>query len=286
MRQPRTTRRRLLQGALTAAVAAAVGWPFVERYLLQVEQVDVPIASLPAALEGLTIGLITDVHVGHFAGAELAERVAAIMSRARPDLILLGGDLIHDDTPTDLIVATARAFGALSAPLGRYAVLGNHDYAAGAQRLVSALHDAGVPVLVNEGRRIQAGQEALWLAGVDDFGVSTPDLEQAMRGARGERLTLLLVHEPDYADSLQVQQYGQSIQLQLSGHSHGGQVRLPGIGPVHLPPYARRYPMGLQRAEGSDMWVYTSRGIGVSGPPVRFLCPPEVTLLRLRRAAP
>lgn len=283
MRQPQSTRRGFLLGALAAALAM-VGWPFLERFQLKLERVDVPIASLPEGLDGLTIGLITDVHVGHFAGAELAERVAALVHRVRPDLILFGGDLIHDDTPPAQVAAMARAFGTLSAPLGRYAVLGNHDYAAGEQRLIAALHDAGIPVLVNEGRRIEAGQEAIWLAGVDDFGVSFPDLRQAMRGARDERLRLLLVHEPDYADSADVAQYGQSIQLQLSGHSHGGQVRLPGIGPVHLPPYARRYPMGLQRAEGSDMWVYTSRGIGVSGPPIRLFCPPEVTLLRLRRA--
>jgi predicted MPP superfamily phosphohydrolase len=118
----------------------------------------------------------------------------------------------------------------------------------------------------------------LWLLGLDDIWVGAGDLEQGMAGVPEESCKLLLVHEPDFADK--AARHG--IDLQLSGHSHGGQVRLPLIGALHLPQWGTNYPIGLRRV--SDMWVYTNRGLGVVSPPVRFYCRPEITQLTLVRA--
>lgn len=274
----RPTRRTFLLSMLGAGLAAA-SWGLAEPFVLRLEQRDVLLPDLPPSLDGLRVALITDTHIGNFAGPGLAERAGAMAAEARPDLLLLGGDLVHDWASDQTLAATARAFGRLRAPLGVFGVLGNHDYGAGAERVRAAMEEAGVPILVNEGRKLAEG---LWLAGVDDCLAGSPDLARAMQGAPPGGCRLLLAHEPDFADQAALQT-GDALHLQFSGHSHGGQVRLPGVGPIVLPPMSDRYPAGLQRVPGRRLQVYTSRGVGVTGPPVRFLCPPEVSLLRLRR---
>lgn len=276
------SRRQFLKAMMAAGLGLA-GWSLLERYTLRLEEVSVVLPGLPPDADGLKIAFLTDIHVGNHAGPELAERAAALAARARPDLVLLGGDLIHDGTATSDLRAAAAALGRLHAPLGRYSILGNHDYAAGEGRIEAALADNGIHLLVNQGRRLRVRGHDLWLAGIDDCWNGRPSLQQALRQAPGGAARLLLVHEPDFADDAVRELGAEAPLLQLSGHSHGGQIRLPLVGAPYLPYMAQRYPIGLQRAEASAMQVYTSRGIGVTGPPARLFCPPEVTLLTLRR---
>lgn len=277
---PQLTRRRLLAAALVGGLGL-MGRPALERLAIVVERTTVRVAPASRPLPELRLALLTDLHIGNWASHRLAERVVAMTNRLAPDLVLLGGDLVHDDVSTAELRATARALERLQAPLGRFAVLGNHDYEAGEERVQAAMEDAGLRVLRNEGLRLRLGERSLWLAGLDDCLVGRADLRPALRGARSGDLRLLLVHEPDYAANETVRPLLDSVALQLSGHSHGGQVRLPGIGALLYPDMGRLYPEGLQRVEGSPLQVYTSRGIGVTGPPVRLLCPPEISLLRL-----
>jgi len=270
-------RRRFLQALTAAGMGGVLGWPVLGRYNLRLDEVDVTVAGLPPPLDGLRVALLTDIHVGMWAQPELAERAVTLANRARPHLAVLGGDLAHDDITDGELKALAAALARLQAPLGVFAVLGNHDYLAGAARVERALTDAGVPVLVNQGRVVARG---LYLAGLDDGWFGRPDLAAALRGAPRGGARLLAMHEPDYADQAAAQ--APSLGLQLSGHSHGGQIRLPGVGPLILPRMGVRYPLGLQKVDGADLQVYTSRGVGLTGPPVRLFCPPEVTLLRLR----
>jgi predicted MPP superfamily phosphohydrolase len=135
-------------------------------------------------------------------------------------------------------------------------------------------------VLDNSGVALSAGGSQLYLAGVDDCWSGAPDLELALDGAPAAAPVVLLAHEPDFADTFALDG---RVSLQLSGHSHCGQVRLPGIGALVLPTYGQKYDAGLNKA--SNMWVYTTRGIGVIGPPVRFNCPPEITEIMLVRKA-
>jgi uncharacterized protein len=137
-----------------------------------------------------------------------------------------------------------------------------------------------VRMLTNRSARISTRGVDWWLCGVDDIWSGKPDLGAALRDVPGGAFRVLLAHEPDFAD--EAARHG--VPLQLSGHTHGGQVLLPGRKPLVTPEHGRKYTVGLQRAAGSDTWVYTNVGLGVTGIPIRINCPPEITLLTLERA--
>ena len=169
---------------------------------------------------------------------------------------------------------------ALRAPHGVFAVMGNHDHWESAPLLREALAANGIAEWWNAGRWIERGGERTWFCGVDDMWEGRPDLDRALLGVGAEDCAVLLAHNPDFAERFR----DPRVRLMLSGHTHGGQVRLPGIGALIIPSiYGRKYEMGL--VKGPVCPVYVTRGVGVIFPPVRFRCPPEVALIRLRRAA-
>jgi len=153
---------------------------------------------------------------------------------------------------------------------------GHHDHYKGPEIVSRALGRAGVQVLVNEGVTIQHGRHSIYLAGIDSARAGTPSPETAFRNRRGDITTIVALHEPDFIDQL-VPRY--PVDLQLSGHSHGGQVRLPVVGPLILPPMGAIYDMGLYRVGAAQ--VYTTRGIGTIHVNARLNCPPEVTAVTL-----
>jgi predicted MPP superfamily phosphohydrolase len=247
-----------------------IGTPAVER-------VGVPIEGLPPGLDGLRIVQLSDFHLRPFAQPPLVERAVECARRLDPHLVALTGDYVYGRAGDAADVA--RIVSELEAPLGTYAVLGNHDHWTDARVVLRGLSRWGIRVLVNEGVPLSHDGATLWIAGVDDAMSGTPDFDAALAGRPAGAPAVLLVHEPDVADTLPPDG---PVVLQLSGHSHGGQIRLPGgIAPV-LPPLGRRYPWGLRRAPGH--WVYTNRGLGVGGIPLRWNNPPEVTLLTLAPA--
>jgi len=166
----------------------------------------------------------------------------------------------------------------LAAPLGAYAVPGNHDRHLGKERMARFLAENGVELLVNRSVRLEKNGRHFWLIGLDDPLTANPDLTRAMATVPPGDLKILLVHAPDFAPRAA----HAGIQLQLSGHSHGGQVRLPGIGALYCPPLGRAYPLSLREVPGSGTLVYTNRGLGTTGVPFRLFCPPEVAVLTLR----
>jgi predicted MPP superfamily phosphohydrolase len=278
-------RRRFLKwmGATIAGGAAtAVGGPYYARHIepdwLMVESVEVPIASLPSALEGFKIVQMSDFHLHPFTQLELVQKAVARANELEPDVVVLTGDYVL--AAADSIYELAPTLAGLNARHGVFAVLGNHDHWTEASVVRAGLAEAGLAVLDNSGVALSAGGSQLYLAGVDDCWSGAPDLELALDGAPAAAPVVLLAHEPDFADTFALDG---RVSLQLSGHSHGGQVRLPGIGALVLPTYGQKYDAGLNKA--SNMWVYTTRGIGVIGPPVRFNCPPEITEIMLVRKA-
>jgi predicted MPP superfamily phosphohydrolase len=170
---------------------------------------------------------------------------------------------------------------ALRAPLGVFAIPGNHDYWTHIGTVLNELRSAGLTVLRNSSYRLEPRGAPLWLVGIDDVWERHDDLAAGLAGVPTDEPVLLLVHEPDFADM--AARVPHRIFLQLSGHSHGGQVRLPLLGSPILPWLGRRYPAGLQEVPESALQVYTSRGIGVIEPPVRVNCRPEVAVLTLVR---
>jgi predicted MPP superfamily phosphohydrolase len=201
----------------------------------------------------------------------------ALVAAEQPDLILLGGDYVSASpryaTPAADVLSTL----AQSAPLGAIAVLGNHDCGetGRAERVTLALTAAGIRVLRNAAVAVDTDRGRLWIAGVDEAIMARADPAVAFADIPPRSAALALWHEPDYA----AQTAARGAFAQLSGHSHGGQVRLPGVGPLFLPRGGTRYVEGLNLADG--MPVYTTRGVGVFFPPLRVDCPPEVTLVTL-----
>jgi len=236
--------------------------------------VDVPVWGLPTPLRGFTIAQLSDFHVGPHVKAEDVRRAVQAANKLGPDLVVLTGDYVSGSAQYSK--ACARELAGLKAGHGVRAILGNHDFWTDADVVAASLRQAGLDVLRNEHRRLDVGGADVYLAGIEDVWSGRPDLEAALDGVPHGVPTVLLAHEPDFAD----QATRHNITLQLSGHSHGGQVRLPFVGAPILPYLAHKYPYGLRRV--GEMWLYTNRGVGLVAPPVRFLCRPEITLLRLQ----
>lgn len=273
---PWLTRRRFLglmpAGAALGATGAGYGH-FEERHRLEVTRTDIAIPGLPPALSGLRIAHLTD---WHFEDHPFYDRIIAAARLEHPDLIALTGDYLEDTALIDPLVDRLRR---LDAPLGVWAVSGNHDYWCGAMPgpLAPALSRAGVNLLMNESVRLAHKGTSFSLGGVDYDNPMGDKFAQCQR-ERNEAFHLQLTHLPVGFDHP-----SNHAQLTLAGHTHGGQIRLPWIGNPALPYGCGGYSDGLyHRPDGRQLYV--SRGLGTFLVPVRFLCPPELALLTLRAA--
>jgi len=240
---------------------------------LEVRLVEVPIRRLPWPFHGYTIAYLSDLHAGSFLRPEDLVAIARRVSALRPDLVALGGDLINYFE--DEIEALVPAIAELEARDGIVAVSGNHDYyAEDPRRLFRRLSDLGAVVLLNDARAVRREGASLWILGVEDGERGRFDLEAAMRPVENGDPRILLSHQPD-ALPLAAER---GIDLVLSGHTHGGQFRLPFFGAlVH---HTRNgYVQGLYRH--GETVLYVGRGIGAAIVPLRLNCPPEVPLIRL-----
>jgi predicted MPP superfamily phosphohydrolase len=274
------TRRQFLRlglGLAGAYVAGRVtycaGW---EKHDLHLTRWTVPLRRLPAALSGLRVVHFSDVHILPTLPREYVRRALRIVADAGADLAVFTGDLLS--APLRYLSAYRQAFSQVHAPCGKYAVLGNHDYHGHRhERVIGFLRQTGWEVLRNESRRLPGSAEA-WLVGIDDPVTDRDDFTQAMEGVPVEAFHLMLAHTPDVV--VPAAQYGGD--LLLAGHTHGGQVVLPFVGPPLIPSeYGARYAWGL--FDYGAMRMEVTRGIGMVPPRVRFNCPPEVALLTLVR---
>ena len=239
-----------------------------------VERVQIPISDLPDALDGFRIVQISDIHYYPFTTIELVNRAVEMTNQLSPDLIVLTGDFIWHEV--EAIFELMPALAQLNAKHGVYAGLGNHDIWRDVNVITRAFEKERFPLLVNQGLPISVGKDTLYLASLDDGWSGKPDLTSAMTDWSENATTVLLMHEPDLAPRYAVDK---RIHLQLSGHSHGGQVRLPFYGALVLPYLSWKYPMGLYNLDG--MWLYTNRGLGTTNIPLRVNCTPEITELTL-----
>ena len=249
-------------------------------------------ADVRGLREPLRISFLTDLHLGPYLAADDLEAWVAASNAERPDLVLLGGDIVDQRYGGDLS-ELRMILPSLTAPLGAYAVLGNHDRTRfrHLEPLRGALADGGVELLVNQGRYVRGD---LFVAGIDDLRVGDASVDGALAHAPGSggssdaakdsgAATLLLSHNPDIIAELP-QDYGPvGIDLLLAGHTHGGQIRIPGLGPlVTSSKYGARYASGWVPA---PFPAFVSRGLGVTALPFRFACPAELVVFDLRPAA-
>ncbi|MGH8059390.1 MAG: metallophosphoesterase [Candidatus Entotheonellia bacterium] len=254
-------------GALTYGAAIGKEWHEIVEHTLV-------LPNLSPALQGLRLVQLTDIHVGNFLKQERLEEYVRVVNELGPDLVALTGDFIGSSP--QFIRPCAKALGKLRAKQGVFACLGNHDHWVGAHTMTSALEAAGVEVLRNEGRRLLIRDVPLNVAGVDDPWRGTADFDQALADLHPAAPTVLLCHQPDLFPAAA----RRGVALTLSGHYHGGQIKLPlpgfSLSPAHL---ISRFVEGLYRSGRSQLYV--SRGIGVTGPPIRLNARPEITLLHL-----
>jgi uncharacterized protein len=236
----------------------------------------VPIRDLHASLEGFRIVQMSDFHLYPYTQPELIQQAINLCNERNPDLVVLTGDYVW--RRVGAIDELANLFSTIRAKHGVFAIVGNHDIWAGIDTILESLSRHNIPVLVNQGTLINEGEGSFYLAGLDDGQSGNADLDKALEGAPPSVPVVLLVHEPDLADQMSM---NRRIALQLSGHTHGGQVRLPHLGPMILPYLGRKYDYGLYRV--NEMWLYTSGGIGTISVPFRYRCPPEVTEITLVR---
>ncbi|GAC1543737.1 MAG: metallophosphoesterase [Herpetosiphon sp.] len=243
-----------------------------EALIPQLRRHTLAIPQLPRGLDGLTIGQLSDLHLNGDEGVEVARRAIRKLATVKPDIVVVTGDFVTHVVDKEVLHAV---LGEITAPYGVYGIWGNHDYWVNTPRLKGIIEAAGIAMLVNESRVIEYGGERLYLAGVDDQWEGACDLDRALCGIPQSAPVVLLAHEPDLADVAAER----GVQLQLSGHAHGGHINVPWLGGLLLPRFARQYTHGLYRCRA--MWLYVSRGLG--GFPFRLGTRTEVTVFTLVR---
>lgn len=290
MTSPSTTRRRFLKiaaaaGALAIGADATVFEPNEPRLV----RVDIPLSRLPREFDGFTILQLSDLHFDPYFSIVPIRKAVRMADELKPDLVVLTGDYVtaptipskeRDKLAARMVDPCTVVLRDLRAQQGVWSVLGNHDTSSDPAHITAVLTEAGINVLSNTAAPIERNGRRFWLAGVADVLRSHADLDAALKAVSPAEAVVLLAHEPDFADH--AARY--PVDLQLSGHSHGGQVRFPLIGPVYLPRLARKYPKGLRRID--RLTLYTNVGIGTLYIPVRWNCAPEVTLITLRSLQP
>jgi predicted MPP superfamily phosphohydrolase len=305
------SRRQFLKSALAGGAAAGIG---VSLYDLQndaytseflVEQIPVPVPGLPPAFSDYRIGFITDVHIGTWVPESWLERALDAVGALGIDLLLLGGDyiLVHESSLWDALglirnpsfaglskraaipriyAAFAQCAARFQCPDGIVAVVGNHDHWNGYPEFLRIM--AGFPqikLLINEEHSITRGEQQLHIFGVDDYLTGLPSAPPPRDLKDGRAKRIVLSHNPDYLPAI-LKRPEIDFSLALCGHTHGGQIVLPALGPVAAQVVDQRFVSGM--CEVANKQVYTSRGLGVVGLPFRINCPAEVTVFTLQVA--
>jgi predicted MPP superfamily phosphohydrolase len=271
-------RRRLLKkvglAALGSMTACGAAYPFLEAKWCRLTRRTITLPKLPPSFRGLTVALLADVHHGPFVPLAYIRQVVAMTNALEPDVVVLAGDYVHRHEK--YIAPGIAELGKLEAKLGRFAVRGNHDNRDYQALSLAALADAELPDLNNRGVWLERGNGGLRICGVGDLWTDRQDLGAALGDATERDAVLLLSHNPDFVETVRDPRVG----LVLSGHTHGGQVIVPGFGAPIVPSrYGQKYLYGL--VQGPCCKVFVTRGVGTISPPVRLLCRPEVVLITL-----
>jgi predicted MPP superfamily phosphohydrolase len=259
---------RDLAGNLSKVAKTAID----EASTLTVETVPIELERLPAKLDGLRAIHLSDLHHSRFTDLEHITRAVETANTLKPDIIFLTGDYVSHDA--DYIAPVADVLGKLESEFGTYACLGNHDHWTDAGLVTHMLRGEGITVLINEGFRFEGRGASVWIGGVDDYMAGKTDIAAALKGSFPDELKILLAHNPIiFRQSVRA-----GVDLTLSGHTHGGQIKMRDPQKRILP--RRKLSSGLHSRKDSQ--IYITRGIGTVVVPARYQCPPEVSLLELR----
>ena len=275
------TRRQFLRTAAYSSIFLSGGLGYQQAGDIETLSVNIPIKGFPNPLQDFTIGILADLHAGAWGNREIITKAIDLLMDTKPDVICLLGDYVdgtksHDSNNMAKALFVFDELARLSAPGGVYAVLGNHDHWIDANMVIQLLEKNSIRVLNNEHRQLSNG---LVIAGVDDYWEGPANPQKALQGIRQDQPTILLSHNPDINTYLAETS---PVDLVLSGHTHGGQIRIPFCHRAPWVPSSPKYrgPSGLIR-ETKDRSTFISKGVGTFLLPVRLFCPPDVSLLRM-----
>lgn len=279
MMERKLSRRQFLKKSFMVAAGAALAGTGGANYArnvepgwVDVEPIKLALPRLSPVFHGYRVAQISDLHMGDWMNRDRLAEIVEIINNQQPDLIAITGDFVTkraDLSAQDLtdVLSTLRTKD------GVVAILGNHDQYSNRAVIQKVLRDSGIIELSNGVHTLNRGKAQFHIAGVDDVWHKLDRLDAVLNKLPATDAALLLAHEPDFADTSAATG---RFDLQISGHSHGGQVIVPFLGPQRLPPYGRKYPLGLYKV--GDMLQYTNRGVGMVKPYVRFNCRPEITM--------
>jgi len=268
------TRRAALKGVLATTIGTVTGGSVYgigyERHQIEVTEASLPVRGLPPSCDGLRIALLTDIHHSALVPAEDVARAVALANAHKPDLVILGGDYVTAGDRA-FVEPVAELLAPLDAPLGVFAILGNHD---DDRDMPAALMRRHMTVLKDQRTRIEVRGAGLELAGIRFWTREQTKIARILKGAQDP--VVLLAHDPRRL----VEAAALDIPVVLSGHTHGGQIVIPGLGALA----ARKYPVAAGTGSEKNTAIFVSRGIGTVYLPIRINCPPEVAIVTFRRA--
>ncbi|MEH7076084.1 metallophosphoesterase [Neobacillus drentensis] len=280
----RTFLKRSVGSFLTVAGLSSGGMLYANRIepsLLDIQEFQMKHPLIPDSFDGIKIVQFSDTHLGFQYNLNQFKKLVKKINSLQPDIVLFTGDLMDEPNQYSDINQLVPILKSLNAPLGKYCIFGNHDHGGyGSDIYRNIMETTDFIVLLNESVPvINKDDSTIYLLGIDDAMLGNPNLPLALKNVPKNTFKILLSHAPDLADT--ASQY--PIQWQLSGHSHGGQIKIPFFGALVTPPYGQIYPEGLYSVGNqSRLSLYVNRGIGTTRLPFRFLSKPELTIFTLK----
>ncbi len=275
MKKNLTRRSFLKTGFKTGLGALLAGYPFfIERYLFETNHYQVPVRNLPDVFTGYTLVHVTDIHYGFLMPLFVIKKIINRVNRIKKDMVVCTGDYVHLSNGASNIDKVMPEVLKLKAPKGVWSVLGNHDHRAGKNRCLHWL-EKGNQNLRHRAVEIKKRGKSIWIGGAGDLWEDRPGIDRAFEKTPDAACKILLAHNPDTADTY----FRKRVDLMISGHTHGGQVRIPFFGAPLLPVNNKAYEKGLVRTGKTP--VFISKGLGWAILPVRFNCRPEIAVLHL-----
>lgn len=273
--------KKIFTLAFTALLTSGVGY-YYARYIepKQMKKLKHTIthSSIPESFSGIKIAQFSDTHIGHHFDKADLEKVIHKINEEEPDIVVFTGDLMDNPLEYDRSYNLIEILLKVKAPLGKFAIFGNHDHGGyGTETYEEIMEKSEFTVLKNENIQVELiDGSKIYIAGVDDLMLGRPDFRETLRNIPDDAYTILLAHEGDAADSISEQFH---VNLQLSGHSHGGQVQIPFLGPLITPPLGSKFYEGFYQLD--DLTLYVNKGLGTTRQPYRFLAPPEISFFTL-----
>lgn len=283
-KQTRRTFIKRIAGSILTVLGLSSGGYFyankIEPSLLEMKEIPIRHPLIPKGFEGIKIIQFSDTHLGFQYNLSHFNHLVKKINGLKPDIILFTGDLIDEPNKYSQVHDLLPILGSLQAPKGKFCIFGNHDHGGyGSEIYRNIMESTNFKVLLNESTAITLKDgSSIYLIGIDDAMLGNPDLPLSLKNIPNNQFKLLLSHAPDLAES--ASEY--PIQWQISGHSHGGQIKLPILGALIRPPFAQMYPEGLYAVKGKfPLTLYVNRGIGTTRLPLRFMSRPELTIYTL-----